>query len=228
MPTDPNRISKPAIKAKTLIPFEHATSLKLLKAADTYQQIFIKYPKCGIFHSYAELLHAAILESDPNVEAFIPQPFHFRVGSTPYIPDCYLVKNGHRIVRELRSNGTFPDDWKEALQEFLNQHKINFEVINNDEIYAKEIEALNWLQITQTLVSARGQDTSKLENDVRSEIASAGSLTLIEIISETDDFLQFSKLLTLYRLLHKGQVTANLSVDPLHYSTEFRYVAIVA
>lgn len=228
MLTDSNRISALSIKAKTLIPVEHATSLKLLKAADTYQQIFIKYPKCGIFHSYAELLHAALLESDPNVETFIPQPFRFRVGSAPYIPDCFLVKNGQRIVRELRSNGTFPDNWKEALHEFLSQYEMSFEIINNDEIYSREVEALNWLQIIQTIASGRSQDTSTLEKDVCFEIARAGSLALIEIISETDDFMQFSKLLSLYRLLHKGKITANLSVDPIHYNTEFQYVAVMA
>ena len=40
---------------------------RILRSADTYQQKFIKFPYIGIFHSYSELLHAAILESDPNV-----------------------------------------------------------------------------------------------------------------------------------------------------------------
>lgn len=223
-----NLKEKLSIKTSTLHPQEQRTSLKLLKSADTYQQIFVKYPRCGTFHSYAELLHAALLESDPCVEMFIPKPFRFTIGPSPYVPDCYLVRQGVRIVRELRSKAAFPKEWRIPLQEFLAKRGMRFEVIANQDIYARETEALNWLQIVQTLISGGSQDTSQLEVELCHKIARAGGLTLIEVIPEDDKFLGFATLLALYRLLHHGEIKANLCSEAIHYGTEFKYVADMA
>lgn len=213
------------IKTPALQPMEQATPLKLLRSADVYQQIFVKYSQCGTFHSYAELLHAALLEADATVEMFVPQPFRVSIGSSNYIPDCYFVKNGVRVIREIRSKALFPEEWRAPLTEFWKERGMTFEIISNAEIYARETEALNWLQIVQTLVSATTQDTELIEDDVSFQIARAGTLTLDEILSDGDDFTCFGKLLAVYRLLHRGRLTANLDNEAINYNTEFRHVA---
>lgn len=209
------------VSASSLLPEEQPTPLKQLKALDTYQQYFVKYPKRGTFHSYPELLHGALLESEPAVESFVPHPFRLRIGSQTYIPDCYLVRSGVRIVREC-NEADLPDKISAPVRQFLAQNDIQWEVLPNSVILEKETLALNWLQIVQTLVSAKGHQTMHAEGEIHLRLAEEGSLSLMMLLDGSDDFEQFDKQVAVFRMLHKGLITAELNKEDLNYHTEFQ------
>jgi hypothetical protein len=146
--------SVPPITAPSLQPAEVPTPLKRLRQADCYQQVGVKYPHRATFHSYTELLHAGLLEGDPAVTTYIPHPFRLRVAGGPYVPDCYVVNNGHRQVCELTAHGEFNDALRTALETFFAFHAMQFVVIANESILARETDALNWLHIVRTLSTA--------------------------------------------------------------------------
>ena len=123
------------------------TAMKLKVAADVYFQKFKKFPRVGIFHSYAELLFAALLEADPEVSDFTPQPMQVRVKGKRYIPDFHYIKNNKSFIAELKPRGEFNEEKKLICEEIFSLQDMQFEVIPNEYALKHEIKAINWLQV---------------------------------------------------------------------------------
>lgn len=209
------------VSADNLIPMQHAgIASRLLRSADCYQQRFIKFDGIGIFHSYAELLHAALLEANPEVSSFTPQPLSLRVGKRRYIPDCYYVKSGKRYVVELKPRGEFVDEMKLLLEAFFQFEGIKFEVIPNESVLESEQVAISWLRIIRVLLSARFEDTTADEVRLWESFKSSQHQYIDEIISNGNRIDSRKREIALFRLLHKGKLKVNFNEKHLGLDSE--------
>jgi len=143
------------VKIDNVIPFQQPAARKILRSADCYQQKFIKFPKTAITHSYSELLHLGLLESDTKVSSFVPQPFQFRVGKRRYIPDCFYVREGKKYVAELKPEGTEFDHIEVPVSKFLEKHGMTFLMITNESVIKESTLANNWLYIVRVLCTSQ-------------------------------------------------------------------------
>jgi hypothetical protein len=218
--------SMASVSARSLIPAEIPTPLKLLRQADCYQQIGVKYPQRGTFHSYAELLHFALNEGDRKVTTIIPQPFYLRVGSKPYIPDAYLVRAGQRLVIELKPRGEFDAALRLPLETFFQFRGMRFDVLSNESVLEREIEALNWLHVVRTLCTAKDLQTDAAECDLwQYFLAQDCRVMLGDILDPGDRLNGFVREVALYRMLHRGQLQPRWQHARLGLDTEIERCA---
>lgn len=198
-----------------IIPKQQINSAKkILVSAQCYLQKFIKFPDIGIFHSYAELLHAALLESNQLVNSFIPQPCKTMIYGRRYIPDCYVAFSNKREVIELKPAGKFNDAHFAPLSEFFDTElDAKFKVITNEEIFAQEQKALNWLFIIRVLVNNSHEITDNQECQLLKVLSDKPQQNLGDLIQVGNRMNSFLHELALFRLIHKGQVSINNDKD---------------
>ena len=205
--------SRPTIKvvSDSLVPQQVSTPMGLRKSADCYQQKFIKFPYIGVFHSYAELIHAALLEADQSIISFVPQPFTLHIGHRRYVPDCYYVRNGKRIVVELKPRGEFKEELQIPLTAFLKFNGLQFKVISNEEILDQEILGMNWLHIIRTLITAEMEDTTTSELTLYGQILEGGEQSVGDVISIQNRLGHRATEIALFRLAYRGKVKLSLN-----------------
>lgn len=209
------------VKADTLTPSQHATPPALKTATNYFEQQMLKFPARAEFHSAPELLHAGLLEGDPTVISYVPQPFRLRVGKRWYTPDCYIVtESPPRRVIEIKPDGEFDEALRGPLVAFFAQHGLQFEVLSNAAMFARATEAENWLEIVRILVQAHELDTDAVEYRVLERLAAA-PLPLGEVIDAGDRAHTYPEEVALLRLLHRGQACADLTQAPLDFDTVF-------
>lgn len=165
-------------------------------------QVFIKFAYLGIFHSYAELLHAVRLESNPNVSYFTPQPINIYIDGCRYVPDCFHVENGRQIITEIKSSPSANVKNRSAIEEKLNQSDIDFRVIDNASILKDERELLNWLHIIRCLVLNKHLSTVEQEDHILELNSYKGDLQLFDLLNHDDDRQEFLFQLACMRLLY--------------------------
>ncbi|MBL1319699.1 MAG: hypothetical protein COA63_001380 [Methylophaga sp.] len=211
-----------SVTSNTLLPVQQVRSAsKILRSADCYQQRFIKFTDIGIFHSYSELLHASLLEADPNVSSFTPQPLSLLIkGKRRYVPDCYYVKSGKRYVVELKPSGDFNEELKVPLELFFDYHNIKFEVISNESILENEMIALNWLHIIRTLISAVLENTETEEIGLWEEFLLEQKKTIGDIISIGNRINGRAREISLFRLVHRGKLKIDFNDREIGLDTE--------
>jgi hypothetical protein len=203
----------------TLIAQQQPTSVAFLRSADIYEQHFLKFPAVAICHSYPELLHLALLEGEVIVTSYVPQPFSLRVSGRRYVPDCYVVRDGQRYVLELKPRAEFDEALRRPLEAFFALHGMRFEVVANEAMLARETEALNWLWIVRTLVAAAAFDTASRERAVWERVWAEPEICIGDLVDAGDRIASFTEEIAIFRLLHRGQLTADLTTRPLDYET---------
>ncbi|MBT8141798.1 MAG: hypothetical protein KJO88_05495 [Gammaproteobacteria bacterium] len=195
-----------------LIPKQQTSvAKKILRSADCYQQKFIKYPRIGIFHSYAELLHSALLEGNPRVSTLVPQPFKLRHERRVYIPDCFYIEGEQRYVIELKPQGKFKKELRIALEEYFKVEGMEFKVIANEAIMEQEILALNWLHIIRTLLGAAQDECKTEELKLLDRLSAQGEMEIGDVIYMGDRIGQRKSEIAMYRLAHRGKIVLGLS-----------------
>lgn len=210
------------VKADTLEPRQRPTSPRFKTAADFSQQAMLKHPHLSDFHSPAEHLHAGLLEADPTVISYVPQPYALRVGQRRYTPDCYVVRDGQpREVLELKPGGHLEAALREPVAAFLAQHGVRFTVLSNEAVFERRLEAENWLEIVRILYQARDLDTTVAEAAVRERLAHTGPCTLGAVSDAGDRGDTYPQEIALFRLLHRGELTATLTERYLDFDTVF-------
>ncbi len=211
--------SIPRISVNDWVPQQQPTRLGLRKSTDYYEQACIKHPYTSSFHCRAELYHAMLLEADSSVASYVPQPFLFRIGKRRYTPDCYLVEGHRRIIRELKPGGDFEPEWRKHFEDYLRLNRIEFEVVSNETVFEKEILAENWLTIVRAL--ARGKDVNTEQRElaiIQEEMPAAGIDFGFFIKSRTSAEIEINEI-SLFRLLHRGLLKADLAHYPLSFDT---------
>lgn len=209
------------VTADTLEPHQQPTSLGFQTKCDFYQRRMLKHPFLSDFHSYAEYLHAGLLEGDADVVSYVPQPFQLMIRRKRYRPDCYFLHNVKgRRVRELRPRGEMREDEQVPLTHFLAQYGMHFEVISNESVFAREIEAENWLEIVRILHQARQFTTTNAEQQVLEKINAISPCTLGDVIDDGDRERTYLREIALFRLLHRGYLSADLTASLLDFDLE--------
>lgn len=204
-----------------LIPAQQPTPLKLTKRTDYYEQRCVKFPGRACFHCYAEFVHALLLEADASVTSFVPQPYQLTVNRRPYIPDVYLVRDGLLVVLELKPRGEFEPGKARPLSAFFEQYGIRFEVLANETVLSQEQLALNWLPLVQVLAQAlyQGLDTIATEQRLWTVARDEPSITVGDLLGDAPREERYYAELALYRLIHRHELTCDLSTSPLDYDT---------
>ena len=214
------------VNADTLEPHQRKTAPNFKIACDFRQQVMLKHPFLSDFHSRAEYLHAGLLEGDPDVTSYIPQPFLVSIRGSWYTPDCYVVSDSQRRrVIELKPRGEMPEDRQVPLTHYFAQYGMQFEVISNEVMYEREIEAENWLEIVRILHFSRDLITTNAEQTVMDTLYDKGECTLGNLIDSGDRERTYLQEIALFRLLHRGHVVAKLAERPLDFDTELALCA---
>jgi len=179
-----------------------------------------KIPGIGQFHCRAELLHAALLEGNPAVRSYVPQPLRIRLGSSYYIPDCF-VSGEQESIRELKPRGEFDEERHELLKQFFELRSVTFEVISNEMVFEQEQLAKNWLMIMRSLKSGENISTEQSENWVMEKFLYDPTLSLGDIVEPGNRQDSLRKEIATLRLLHRNKIKADLNLNRLDYDTEF-------
>lgn len=212
-------LARQVTASDTLEPRQQTAPRAIRTARDFRLQVMRKHPHLSEFHCRAEYLHAGLLEGDPAVISYVPHPFPLRLHGRPYTPDCYVLREGRRIV-ELAPEGTLPDEDRIPLQQFFAQHGMRFEVVSADAVFARAIEAENWLEIIRILHIGGELDTTDAEQTVLERLSVQGACPLGALIDLGDRARTYLQELALFRLLHQGHLVAALKERPLDIDTE--------
>lgn len=214
--------TNPRVHADALVPTQHRASRSFRIAADVRIQRMLKHPHISEFHSHAEHLYAGLLEGNPAVTTYVPQPFALRVGKRRYTPDFYVVDGNRRYILELKPRGEFDPALRGPLEAFFASQGLRFEVISNESIIARIVEAQNWLEIVRALYLNRDLDTLAAEAQLLERFTVESPTPLGGIVDPGDRDGTLEQEIALLRLLHKGKLTADLNEAPLDYATEVR------
>lgn len=226
-PTDPLTLEALAqVSADSLVPSQQPTPRGLMQQMDCYQQRFLKYPGLVVCHCYAEFVYYILLEMDPEVSSFVPQPFklHIQGWRRPHIPDCYVVRKGQPQVVEVKAPGDMDAPWLKAVAAYLHWYDLPYSVICNDTVLAYEQEALNWLPVIQTLVVAEqaGLETQALEYELLERAHTLAAPTVSDLLNPGLRLEQSEEGIALYRLIYHHKIDVDLKTTPLDWQTELR------
>jgi hypothetical protein len=183
----------------------------------------IKAPILCEFHSHAEYLYAALLEADPEVTTYVPQPFLLRVGAKRYTPDFYVLrhKKAPQVI-ELKADleQMSPEKTAALKAYFTYELRADFELVANEVVYAQEILAQNWLRICRRLYLGRLLETNALEEEIMLTALSRPGSTLWELIKPHNPVGCFESEVALWRRAHKGDLKLELTQQSLNYEME--------
>jgi len=191
------------------------TSVRTSRPREAYWQRFLKYPRLTLFRSRIELLHAALLEGEPAVTAFVPHPFRLRDRAGSDVPGCSLRRNGQRVAQVIARRDALSDTARDSLWEFFASHDMAFEVVTRDMIEARQAEARNWLYMVRRLLESERLDSAAREAELLRQLRIQGETTLGQLIGET---ARPRDEIVLFRLLHRGALHARLD-RPLNADT---------
>ncbi|MCK2147553.1 hypothetical protein MYE70_00585 [Marinobacter alexandrii] len=212
------------VAGDALTPCQQPTERNFRVATDFRVAQMLKHPTPCEFHSIAEYFHALLLEGDPQVSRYVPQPFFLRIGKRQrrYKPDCYVVRNGFVDVVELRPRAEFDEHRRQTLAAFFQTHRMRFVVLANETVLARRCEALNWQKIVQTLVLHRDLATESIERELLDDVIRRDTVQLGHYVWRGDRASSRPREIALLRLLHRGKLSADLDQEPFGYHTELR------
>lgn len=191
-------------------------------ASDFYQQVMLKHPYLSQFCSRAAYLHAGLLEGDPHVQSYTPRPYRLWVGKHTHVPTCLVTSSAYkRQLIEITSDGTLADALRLPLTQYFALQAIDVVVISAAAVLDRQVEAENWLLIVSTLHRARDIDVGAAELDVMMQLTRDGPRPLGAVIDPGDRDRTYDQEIALLRLLHRGQVRADLGSAALDFDTVF-------
>jgi len=216
------------VRAESLLPAQQPTSRGTLVSNDTYQQRLLKYPERAVFHSYAELIYAILLESRKTVTSLVPHPYLIYIKNRQYIPDFFVIDNGERLVIELQSSTDTAASNLALIERYFFEEGIRFQVISNEEVLQQEAEARHWMRLIQVMVVATryGIDTKRDEFDILEQCQQ--NQTCVADVVHPGCREQWQREVALYRLLHQHRLSTDLKNQYLDYDSELSYVVNVA
>ncbi len=208
------------VNAASLVPTQRPTSPALMVQCDYYEQVMLKHPKLSFFHSLSELYNAALMESDPDITSYVPQPFLLTVNGRRYTPDLYLVRKGQRIIQEIKPMGVFDIGMQVPLEDFFDQNQMTFEVVSNESIFARKEEAENWLEIIRVLITTQIYNTQHEEREIIWTLDKELCTPISHFIDPGARESTYLYEIAIFRLIHRGKLHANLTSHSIDYDTE--------
>lgn len=219
-PTSSDSLGQPVARAESLVPVQHRASRAFRIAADVRVQRMLKHPYLSEFHSIAEHLYAGLLEGTPSVTCYVPQPFRLRIGKRRYTPDCYVVDGDQRRVLELKPRGEFDEALHVPLVRFFAVHGMTFEVVSNESVFARVVEAQNWLELVRALHLNRDLNTEVAEDRILDRMRDATPVSVGDFVDPGNRADTLYQEIALFRLMHRGVVRADLHVGPFDYNIQ--------
>jgi hypothetical protein len=201
---------------------QNKSAMTLKVAADIYFQMFKKFNQVGIFHSYSEILFAALLEADHEVSCFTPQPMQVSIKGKRYIPDFHYIKNNQSFIVELKPRGEFNEEKRKTCEEVFFNKGMKFKVIKNEDVLNQEIKALNWLQIIRVILTSTLNETRNQELKILAEVVNGSTSTFGDVIDTGNRMGTMLEEIALYRLIYKGRLKAELSKNLISLNTEIK------
>ena len=206
----------------SLIPHQHRASRGFRRSCDLRCFRGLKFPGIGEYHSHAEYLHACLIEGEPAVTAYVPQPFLLGIGRRRYTPDVYVVRAGERWVYELKPRGEFEPGLTEALTVFFRFHGMHFGVIANEAMLTRQVEAVSIAALLRLLRAGTQYDTSTEQAELYTTLVQAGEMTLAELLADYHGVARHRREVALGRMVLTGQISAALADVPFGYNTVFQ------
>lgn len=203
-----------------LIPRQRQSTRALRTGTDSYIQWMVKHPHLTEFHSRAEWLYAGLLEGNAKVISYVPQPFTLQVGKRRYTPDCYVLEGAERRVVELKPRGEFDEVLRGPLEAFFAIQGMTFDVVSNESVYERAIEAETWLDIVRVLHLNREMNTVVAEYDVLNLITPGQARRFDDLVDPGDRPSSRLREVATLRLLQRGLLKGDFTTKPLNYDTE--------
>ncbi len=216
----PKQKPRPAVRVDTLEPRQRATRQSMRIATEFSVQWMLKHPYRSEFHCRAEHLYAGLLEGDPDVLSYVPQPFTFQVGRARYTPDFFVQAKDRSFVVELKPGGNADAKLTEPTADYLKRYDIDFEVVANESVTERAIEAENWLEIVRSLHVHRELPTEREEHRLLETFYNEPECVLGDVVNPGDRRASSDREMALFRLLHRGLLRAELSKRPLDFNTK--------
>ena len=208
---------------RLLLPEQVSVSKEHLISCNYFERNMIKHEPRSCFLSEKRLLLAALLESDSQVNQYVPRPFALRDGQRQYIPDFYIKSVSGETVLDLISKPI-----TKALMahrtEYFSNYGYNYDVIDGKTIVNQLCKAKNWLLIVQHLYLFRGINTHVEENLVYAKLIEFGPLSIAELLELTYDIDKQHILTALYRQAHDGVVKIQLDKERLNFETRVEII----
>ncbi|WP_166260600.1 TnsA endonuclease N-terminal domain-containing protein [Marinobacter salicampi] len=215
--SSPNQF--PSVQGDTLEPRQRATRQSMRIATEFSVQCMLKHPHRSEFHCRSEHLYAGLLEGNPAVISFVPQPFTFGVGRCRYTPDFFVQAKDRAFVVEVKPEGKVDNRLTEPVAHFLRRNGIDFDVVHNAGIIERAVEAENWLEIVRVLHVNRDLPTESVERRLLEEFYQEPERALADVVNSGDRAASYDREIALFRLLHRGLLRAELSEQPLDFTT---------
>lgn len=208
------------VKPSKLEPCQRPTPLSFQKQCDFSLQQFIKHKPVSEFHSYAEKLHACLLEADHTVSCFVPQPLSLYRSGKLYPPDCYYFQSGQANYIELKPEKTMADFDETFWKCFFEFKGAKFRLISNESILENETLALNWLGIVKVILDHQYLDTSLVEFEILDRLCHQSSLALGDFVDPGARKASLAQEVGIFRLAHQGKVAIKCEHRQLDWDTE--------
>ena len=206
------------VNSSSLLPLQPKATIRQIQSSNFFAQYMLKHRGCSEFYTYIEFLYAGLLESSPDVEAFVPHPFLIRVGKLLYTPSFYINSGGEKLVVHI-SDSELPIHIKMPLYRYLKDKHFEFKEVVSKDVLDKKIQALNWLELVRRLHTARDLDTSLEERQVLSFMLNNGKCRMDELI---DPYNREGSQLTeiaILRLINLHVIKAEMVEKRLHYGS---------
>jgi|GEM_PF-5881059 len=216
------------------VPVQHRSSKKQMVGTNHYEQWMPKHRQaCCVFHSYAELYYAALLEADIHVSRYVPQPCviplqQVRGGHRrkSYTPDFYvLFGDGQEVVVELASETTYATKPVEEATEYLARYGVSYRVLKNSEVYQHLQLAHNWLYIARVLVTHWSPNFKAAYQAALKQLRNEKSLPLADLETFLAPLPSLCARSVVFKLLHNGEACARLDQSEMTAETEVTYHA---
>jgi hypothetical protein len=138
----------------------------------------------------------------------------------PRYKERQAIRRGSKSKKKIEVD--MPESRRGPVREYLNLQGISFSIETNESIATREIEAMNWLDIVRTLYRARYLESVHIEEDIVWSLHSRPGCTgeMGEWIDPGDREGTFLMELALYRLLHRGKLSADFSAEYFSPHTE--------
>ncbi|NVJ65920.1 MAG: hypothetical protein HWE16_05475 [Gammaproteobacteria bacterium] len=220
----PSEIALSALKVhpESMVAKAQPTARDLKVKVNYFQQRLLKHSGKSEFHSLHELYYAVLLESDPEVIQYTPQPYRFRIGQMRYTPDFEVHRaSGVELVelktdRELDDKGQWDTPKARAMDAFCQARGWRFVVVANSWVKQRQALAQRWLPIVRVLARQQACATDPQEQSMLQRLARKPYHVFQDLVDLSDRAWSYLDEIALFRLAHRGVVSLGLSRQPLH------------
>lgn len=213
-------------KPKLVAPETVSNDFKIRKRANCYQRKFSKASHERMtYHSLEECYQAALLEIDPSVKSFTPQPKQYGTFGNRYIPDFYYItRTGEEFVLELKPNGVLAENYRRPMERIAEREGFTFLVVDKADVKKEEILAVNSMHIANVLNPVGYLDTRYIEEELQRKLLAEGSFKFDDVVFAENRVGRQHYEIALFKLLCRGKLQMELKTKRISFDSIVRFV----